>query len=157
MNVLLAGMHSSRISIFALITLLAVTSASAGIVGWLTEERADWDFIQKTGGVRVESVAPTEGGWLLTIRYDVTGLTKVTREPEQMNSGMMVHRVTAKPTVSDYIDLEIRTSAIEAGASPSTLHTCKLPQLRSGHYRVYYGDPKLQQLVGTITIPEPSE
>lgn len=153
MVVVLAGMKL-RTYVVALVSLLALSTATASVFGWLTEERADWDFIQKTGGVRIESLVPCEDGWLLTVKYDVSGMTQVTHKPEQINSGMMVRRVIAKPTVSNYIDLEIRTSVIEEGAAPSTLHTCKLPQLRPGDYRVYYGDPMLQHLVGTLTIPE---
>ena len=36
-----------------LLLLAIVTIAQAGIVSWLTSKTVDWEFIQKTGGLRV--------------------------------------------------------------------------------------------------------
>ncbi|GHC11680.1 hypothetical protein [Cerasicoccus arenae] len=145
-------MKHLKITALALIALTAIVALQAGIFGFLTENKATWDFVNKTGGIRLDGVQDTKMGPALFVVYDVTGMTHVTHKPEMMNSGMMVQRVAAKVDGHN-IRLTVYTSVIEKGTQLKTSHACLLPELEAGKYQVYYGDVmRPETKVGTIEI-----
>ena len=121
--------------VFAISVLLLVsaTFAFSGVVGFLTRETRNWDFIQAVGGMKVSMQEDH-----LLVDCDVSGVRKVTVEPTVVNSALGV-RTVKHQRVGDTIRLRLVTSAIEKGITRS----CKpidLSAYPAGIYTVQYVD-----------------
>ena len=128
------------------------TSASAGIVGWLTSETRGWQFIQQTGGMRVGAPIEKDGKRMLPINYDVTGLTTVTCKPTIMNSGLAVRRIQAVGRDGKIV-VRVDTQVVEKTSPSGPSYFSDISGIPRGSYDVYYeiaGDP--EKLLGRIEI-----
>lgn len=90
----------------AALLIFSVTS-HAGVIGWFTSDERDWDFVQRTGGIRISEPIQREGKTFLPVEYDVSGLSTITRKPTLMNSGLTVRKIEAK---RDQTEIIIRNS-----------------------------------------------
>ncbi|MCM0084541.1 hypothetical protein L4X63_23485 [Geomonas sp. Red32] len=117
-----------------------MTTAHAGVMGWFTSEVRDWEFIQKTGGLRVLAPVKREGKLLLPVEYDVSGLTTITTKPIMMNSGQSVRKIDCKREGTAIL-IVVKTQIAEKGVSAEPLHYADLDGAPPGTYKVFYGAP----------------
>ena len=136
-----------------LLGILTLTcSTLAGVGSFVTQKKADWEFIQKTGGIEVVSRETKENRSYLNIRYDVSGLTQVTRKPELINSGIVVKDVKAW-FHEESIHIEVITSTPEKNKKYDSIHRVELPEIESGIYPVFYGkDKDPEKKIGVISL-----
>ena len=118
-----------------------------------TSQVASWEFIQSVGGIRVgKPEKNTNGGWVLPVVCDVSGLTTVTHKPAIMNSGLVVTRMLHQ--VSDreiHISVVLNTPLSTSRTSRCTEIT--LSGINSGEYRVFYEEQnKSTHALAVITI-----
>ena len=134
------------------VLLLMAATAHAGVVGWLTSDARDWDFVRKTGGIRISQPVLIDGKRLLPVEYDVSGLTTVTEKPTLMNSGLAVRKIEIRQDGAQIV-IRVVTQAVEKGALTGPGHYADLTGIPAGSYRVYYenaGDAAKD--LGTIEI-----
>ena len=74
-----------KVLLVLLVSLTVASAGHAGIVGWLTSEARDWQFIQKSGGIRINTPLEKEGRSVLPIEYWPEG-----------NSGLAVRKIKLK-------------------------------------------------------------
>lgn len=139
---------------FLLLAILAfATAASAGVVGWLTAKARNWDFVQQTGGLRIDQPVEKSGGLVLPVEYDVTGTNGVTRRATLINSGLVVRRIEASTTRNREIVLKVVTQVVEEDSDTGQRHYASLDAVSTGAYKVYYedaGDPS--KYLGKIQV-----
>lgn len=137
---------------FPVVFALLASVCFAGVVSSLTKTKATWDFIQETGGIEIVSRETESDLSVLNLRYDVSGLTHVTRDPQKANSGIVVKEV--KAWLDDHgIHIEVFTSVPGKDSKGGILHKVNLPDIEDGAYPVFYGptnDP--EKLIGVISI-----
>lgn len=126
------------------LALAAAASAHAGILGWLSSERRNWQFVQDTGGIWIAAVREIAGKKVLPVEYDVSGLTAITRKPTTMNSGLAVRKIaTARKGGS--IIIQVVTQVVEDKRQAAATHLVDLSDIPPGSYEVFYeiaGDPE---------------
>ena len=136
-----------------ILTLITLANAShAGIMGWLTLEGRDWQFIQQTGGIRIGVPIDRDGKKVLPVEYDVSGLTTVTRKPTTMNSGLAVRKIEAKKKDKQIV-LRVFTQLVEKSSITGSQHFVDLSGIPAGAYDVFYevaGDK--EKILGQIEI-----
>jgi len=114
-----------------LIALLIITTASeAGIVGLLSSEARDWDFIQKNGGVQIAAPIEKDGKRLLPVTCYIA----------KYNSGLIVRRIEIKQKGSQ-IAIRIFTSLPEKDSGSNTsgfVSYADITDIPLGHYDVFY-------------------
>mgnify|MGYP005845341499 CR=1 FL=1 len=117
----------------SLLILVTATLAYCGLVGFLTRETRNWDFIQAVGGMKVSVQEST-----LLVDCDVSGLRKVTVKPTVVNSGIGVHQLKLKRDRKT-IYVTVVTSLIRKGikTSPKPVDISHYP---AGEYTVQYLD-----------------
>lgn len=118
--------------------LISIATVHASVIGWLTSDAQDWDFIQKTGGLRISNPIEKDEKTVLPVEYDVSGLTTVTQKPTLINSGMTVRKIELKRNGSQII-IRVVTQVAEKGTYAGPIHYADLDGLPQGKYRVYYG------------------
>lgn len=121
--------------IFALLAMS--TSLNAGVLGWSTSTVRDWDFIQRTGGIRIAAPVRKEGQTLLPVTYDVSGLTTVTHRPTLVNSGLAVRKIEARHS-GEQILIRVVTQVFAQGAEVGPTHYADLSGIPAGKYQVWY-------------------
>jgi hypothetical protein len=125
-----------------LVVSLALTSAAhAGIVGWFTSEARDWQFVQKSGGIRIAAPIEKEGKNVLPVEYWPEG-----------NSGLAVRKIELKQKGTQIV-IRIFTQLVEKDSDTARTHFSDLSGIAPGSYEVYYesaGDPA--KLLGRIEI-----
>ncbi len=117
--------------------LLTNTLAHAGIIGWATAEARDWDFICKTGGIRISQPVQKAGKTFLPVTYDVSGLTTVTHAPTLINSGLAVKKIAIRRD-DTLLLIHVVTQVFEQGAQTGPLHAVNLDDIPAGRYQVFY-------------------
>ncbi len=130
--------HPPPVSLFFAAFVLA-TALSGGILEWLTSEVCDWEFIQKSGGIRVAQPVVRDGERLLPVTYDISGLSEVTRKPTSINSGLVVSKVEAVH-VRDVIVIRVIRQVADKAKQAGPDHFAKITQIESGTYAVFYGN-----------------
>lgn len=124
-----------------LLALACALPAPAGMVGWLTSQTRNWDFVQQTGGIRIGQPVEQDGRLVLPVEYDVTGTgSGITRRPTLINSGLAVRRLKLDRANSRQLVIQVVTQVIEQDSDPSPRHYAVLEDLTSGSYDVYYED-----------------
>ena len=132
--------------------LAIITSSYAGIGSFLTQKKADWDFIQQTGGIELTESRQEKNLTYLKLKYDVSGLTTVTRKPETLNSGLAVRNIGIEKK-GENIFLFVNTSTPDRSTSSEIIHEVKIEDLEEGLYSVFYGDkPDPQKKIGEFTV-----
>lgn len=135
----------------AVFLMLSATS-HAGVIGWFTSDARDWDFVQRTGGIRISEPIQKEGKTLLPVEYDVSGLSAVTRKPTLMNSGLMVRKIEAKREQSRII-IHVVTQVVEKGKHAGPVHYADLNDPPPGKYQVCYQTcADTEKVLGEIEI-----
>ncbi len=126
--------------IFLTIATLLISTATlhASVIGWLTSDSQDWDFVQKTGGIRISNPIEKDGNTILPVEYDVSGLTTITQKPTLINSGMTVRKIGFKRNGAQII-IRVVTQVAEKGTHAGPIHYADLDGLPPGKYQVYYG------------------
>lgn len=148
-----AAANLARVLLATGALLLLSATANAGPAGWASAKAADWQFIQQTGGLRLEVPVKKDGRNILPIVYHVQGTIEVTRKPTLINSGMAVRKITVEQK-DHFLVLRVITQAIEKGSDTSGRHYADLSGIPAGHYVVYYesaGDPAKR--LGAIDLP----
>lgn len=117
-----------------LLTAVPVLACSA-----VTVENQDWAFMQAVGGIAIQRPYRANAKLYLPVECDVSGAKAVSSKPSTINSGLVVHDVTARRDRSA-IYVSVSTSL------PSSGHTtacapAPLENLPSGTYTVFYGEP----------------
>jgi hypothetical protein len=133
------------------LSILAIT-ANAGIIGWATSESRDWQFIQKTGGIRIGLPINRDGKFVLPVEYDVSGLSSITCKPSLQNSGLAVRKI-GLDRKDKYIVLQVYTQVDENTNNKGSMHYVDLSGIPTGSYEVFYaiaGDP--EKRLGQIEI-----
>ena len=129
-------------TLLMLVVSFALTSAAhAGIVGWFTAEARDWQFVQRSGGIRIAMPMAKEGKQVLPVEY----------WPER-NSGLAVRTIELKQKGTQIV-LRIFTQLVEKGSDTSRTHYVDLSGIAPGPHEVYYetaGDPA--KFLGRIEI-----
>lgn len=127
--------------------LLCVSVCDAGLAGWLSQERRDWEFIESVGGMKVRLNHKR-----LDVVCDVSGTRRITRKPTIVNSGIGVRKLEWTREGSA-IRLSVVTSIFEKGMS-SSCEGIDLSKLPSGTYSVAYSNPDgTAHPLGTIVLP----
>ncbi|MFA6289815.1 MAG: hypothetical protein WC661_20730 [Opitutaceae bacterium] len=124
-----------------LIALTMAGSAQAGIVGWFTSKTQPWEFIQKSGGIRIAPPMQKDGKKVLPVIYWPEG-----------NSGLVVRKIKLKQE-KEQLSIQVVTQVIEKGSDVAARHYVDLSKMPPGLYEVYYetvGDPKKK--LGRILI-----
>ncbi len=119
------------------VLLLMAATAHAGVVGWLTSDARDWDFVRKTGGIRISQPVQRDGKNVLLVEYDVSGRTTVTQRPTLINSGLAVRKIEVRQDGAQIVIRDV-TQAVEKGAPVGPGHYADLTGIPAGSYRVYY-------------------
>ena len=125
-----------------LLVSLALTSATqAGIVGWFTSEARDWQFVQKSGGIRIAAPVEKAGKMVLPVEYWPEG-----------NSDLAVRKIELKQKGAQIV-LRVFTQLVEKGSDTARTHYVDLSGVAPGPHEVYFetaGDPA--KLLGRIEI-----
>lgn len=120
-------------------TILIMTSTSyAGVMGWFTSEARDWEFVKKTGGIRVLAPIKMEGRLVLPVEVDPSGLTAITTKPTLMNSGLTVRKIEIRRNGSRLM-IRVFTQVAEKGTASGGIHYADLEGVPQGKYTVSYG------------------
>ena len=102
-------------------------------------QEQDWNFVQALGGIKVDSPTRTQGGWILPVHVDVSGLKAITHTPSRLNS--MLACIETRVTVEKRsIHVAIVTG------TPSQKHSSHCPYahlgaMEPGSYTVFYRNP----------------
>jgi hypothetical protein len=132
--------------------LISTTTLHASVIGLFTSDARDWDFVQRTGGIRISKPIQREGKTVLPVEYDVSGLTTVMRKPTLMNSGLTIRKIEIKRDGAQII-IRVVTQVAEKGTHAGPVHYADLDNPPTGKYRVYYetaGDA--EKYLGEIEI-----
>ena len=136
-----------------LLSFAALPHASpAGILGWFSSQHRDWEFVQRTGGIRIEDARVVEGKKVLPVEYDVSGLSTVTRKPTTMNSGLAVRKIIVSKRNGNLV-IKVVTQVVENKNVTGRIHFVDLSAIPPGKYEVFYdvtGDP--EKRLGQIEI-----
>lgn len=136
-----------------LIALALATSAPAGVLGWLTASSRMWEFIQKSGGIKVADPVVKHGKLVLPVEYDASGSRAITRPPSGANSGLVVRSVQARLKADHQIVIWVVTQVVEKDSPTGWLHYAELKGVPPGTYTVYYadaGDP--EKFLGQVAV-----
>lgn len=132
--------------------LAVITTAHAGVGSFLTQKKADWEFIQKTGGIELVESRQEKDMTYLKIKYDVSGLTSVTRKPETMNSGLAVKNMEVELEGKN-VFLFVSTSVPDKSTSNEIVNEVKLENLEEETYSLFYGDEaNPEKKIGEFTV-----
>lgn len=114
-------------------------------------EEVGWSFVQSVGGISIGEVSQDEGGWLLAIHANVSGLEEVTVKPTIVNSALICESTSASIQDSA-IYLTISKGLIREGYSIDC-PAAKLGNINAGNYQVFYKSPNGEtQPLGEVVI-----
>jgi hypothetical protein len=131
------------------ITFIAGVSTLASVDA--LADRASWKFIQSVGGLTISEPQRETAGWVLPVRADLSGLTKVSVEPTKLNSGVACLETQASVEGSTIV-LSLVTGVAGSGRS-ARCPAATLGQIAPGRYSVVYrGVDEAEVSVGTVVI-----
>jgi hypothetical protein len=140
-------------SSFLLLFVVAASDARAGLAGWLTSSACSWTTVQQTGGIRIGEPLEKDDRLVLPVEYDASGVTGVTRHPNQINSGLVVRKITASQSGNGRILIRVVTQVAEKNSDTGRMHYADLENIPPGAYTVYYGDANdPDKLLGRIRV-----
>lgn len=130
-----------------LVVAFAATPARAGLSDWWFGR--PWEFIQAVGGIRVGSTTrASDGSVSIEIQCDVSGVQRITRDPELMNSAVGVRKMLAVVD-GNRIEIAVRTGLRE----PSRCTPVELSHLDPGEYSVVYrGSDRIAYDLGSVVV-----
>jgi hypothetical protein len=118
--------------ILLLVGVAFVPMAHAGVIGWFTSEARDWQFIQRSGGIRIGVPIERAGRRVLPVDYWPEG-----------NSGLVVRKIELNKRGAHLV-IRVFTQVVEKDSDTSRTHYVDLSTIGGGAYEVYYeaaGDP----------------
>jgi len=113
----------------------------------------DWDYIKRTGGLRIAEVVTRDGKQFLPVEYDASGAKGVVEPSEITNTGLAVRKIDVRQKNVKYLVVRVITEPAGKDSDTGRLHYGKLPDLSPGTYEVYYetpGDP--ERYLGNVEI-----
>jgi len=132
--------------------LICATTSHATVLGWLTSQARDWEFVKRTGGIRISKPIIKDGKKVLPVEYDPSGLSTITQKPVTMNSGLVVREIKLKRKGSQIV-IRVVTHLAGEGGHAWPPHYADLDGIPTGRYQVYYesaGDA--EKSLGEIVI-----
>ena len=123
-------------------TALSVAPAEAGFIDWFLPHRADWKFVQSTGGIRILPPERANGKVRLPIMYDASGSSQITCKPSAENTGLIVDKIKVKRERSHLVIRVLTLPVKDTGSTEGMgrLHYADLTDLPPGTYDVYYAN-----------------
>lgn len=132
--------------------MICITTSHATILGWFTSQERDWEFVKRTGGIRISKPIIKDGIKVLPVEYDPSGLRTVTQKPVTMNSGLVVRKIKLKRKGTQII-IRVVTQLAGEGGRAWPPHYADLEGILPGKYHVFYetaGDA--EKSLGEIVI-----
>jgi hypothetical protein len=118
----------------------------------LTRKSADWNFIQRVGGIKTEKPIETEDGYYLPILCNVSGWDSITVKPITTNSSLFCLK-TKVSIKENKIYLTVATGMSIFGNNSTKCKAAKLGNLKEGTYKIYYKDNTTgEHSIGEFTI-----
>ncbi|MBC3872067.1 hypothetical protein [Undibacterium flavidum] len=115
----------------------------------LFEQPVTWEFIQSVGGIALDTPVRAGTFWSLPIQLDISGLTKVTVEPNTLNSGLACQRVSAVVD-GQVIYLTIFVASAGSERTAKCGHAV-IGSAVAGRYKVFYkGNDEDLKLIGEV-------
>ena len=122
------------------LVLLVLQAGCASIAPLVTTRTLSWELIQSVGGISVgEPVIHTDNTVFLPVDCNVSGVRKVTVEPTQINSALVVKKVKAKVR-GNRIKIQVVTCFVD-GKNTATSQGVNLGRVSEGRYDVEYLSP----------------
>lgn len=114
--------------------------------------KLDWDFIINTGGFSFEEPIINEGIYVLPVMYNISGLKKITTDPQLVNSALSIKGVNVK--ISDNnIYIYIVKTVISKKHPNIELTEIPLGKIAKGKYNLIYSSNKKESIIiGTVNI-----
>jgi len=114
--------------------------ARASFTAWFLAHKADWDFIQSTGGIRVLKPEEAGGRIRLPVLYDASGSTATTCKPTAANTGLVVDKIKVRREAARLVIRILTLPVKDSGSTEGTgqLHYADLTGFPPGIYDVYY-------------------
>lgn len=132
---------------------LVLATFLSGIVIWLSAQKRPWAFVQAVGGIEVMAPVRDGHGWRLPVNCNVSGLKRITREPTQLNSALVIRSIDVESRGGD-LWVSVVTCLAGEGRGAGGLHYADVSNLRPGRYRVFYGrEGDTAHAIGSVVIP----
>lgn len=130
-----------RLSIVLFLSIVLAAPAQAGLVGWLTSETRDWEFVESSGGIRVSTPIEIDGKRYLPVEYWPEGHSGIeVRKISLVRKGLM-------------LAIRITTQLASKDSTEKKTHLVELSGISPGTYRLYYGKiHKPQKFLGLIEV-----
>ena len=117
----------------------------------ITQRTADWEFIQKVGGINIGTPLQTQDGYYLQVKCNVSGTDSITVKPTTLNSAYFCTKINTQIS-----DNKIYLKVMYGIATLSRDCNCKavnLGKLNAGEFQVYFKDNSSKEhLIGQFTI-----
>jgi hypothetical protein len=143
-------MRKKFIIVLGVLTLLVLILIVSFVT--LTRETENWDFIQKVGGIKIETPLETEDGFYLPVVCNVSGLDSVTIKPTTLNSALSCLKI--KSTINgNAVHLKVVAGLAVFEKPNCNCKAVRIGDLEPGKYIVYYGDKSsFEHPIGKFTI-----
>ena len=133
---------------YILLGLSFVLSACSTLV-----QPVSWKYVQNVGGMAVGDPYRIGDNWMLPVTVDVSGLQRVTSEPQVLDSSHVCKDTKAK-VAGDSIYITVYTTFAD-GEGSSKCPDSNLGHMLDGEYRVYYDGPEnLPVLIGEVKVAQ---
>lgn len=118
----------------------------------ISKKTADWEFIQKVGGIKTETPLETEDGFYLPVICNVSGKDSVTIRPTQINSALVCKKIIAN-VIDNKIFLTVILGAVKLNKDNCCCKSVNIGDLRTGDYYIYYKDnSSTKHKIGQFTL-----
>lgn len=133
--------------------ILAVFLCSCTVFSGFLDESRNWQFIQDTGGMRIENPVREGDKLLLPVEYSITGLREVTCEPRMMNSGLVIRKIKVTRKGDNLILLVISGIPDDVHKNSGPMSYVDISSVPEGTYKVFYQNENYSdRYLGSITI-----
>jgi hypothetical protein len=120
-------------------------------MGFLMARDENWAFVQSVGGISIGEPVREGSGWILPVRADLSGFSKITVQPTAHNSGMACRETRA--TVTRNTILLVVVSTVAGDGREARCPPAHLGALTPGTYSVAYGAaPESAVALGSVVI-----
>ncbi|MEP6466756.1 MAG: hypothetical protein ABJB05_10645 [Parafilimonas sp.] len=121
--------------VFALLAALIYIFYDAIIM----HQTADWDFIQRVGGIKTQTPLETQDGFYLPVICNVSGTDSITVKPTQINSALSCTKIKVDIT-ENKIYLTVLIGVSNSNNINCNCKAVNIGHLKHGSYKVYYRD-----------------
>lgn len=124
-------------------------SAVAGLGDWFYGE--SWKFMEAVGGVAIGQPSRKSKSVYLPVRWDVSGLTEITKKSTTINSALSVKSIKTKIEEQKFY-ISVKTGLVSKNET-SMCTGVDLRDIPAGNYEViYYGSDREQHSLGTVIV-----